>query len=223
MPIDRHGRVAGVVLAAGASTRMGHNKLFFEIDGEGLLHRAVRNALDGGLDPAIVVVGHEATRAVDTVADLYCSTVVNREYMQGINSSVRAGIAAVPEDAAAAVVILADMPFVSAGMIAALLMRYRETDARLVVSSYGDVTAPPTLYDRSLFGEFRAAAGQHPPARDVAREGTGGGCGKHIVRAHRDEASFVAWLPQLVTDVDVPEDFERVKALIEEGRHQHAR
>ena len=55
--------MAGVVLAAGSSTRMGRNKLFFELDGETLLRRVVRRALDAGLDPVLVVVGHESARA----------------------------------------------------------------------------------------------------------------------------------------------------------------
>jgi molybdenum cofactor cytidylyltransferase len=242
MPTDRDGRVAGVVLAAGTSTRMGRNKLFFEIEGKPLLHRTVRAALDGGLDPVIVVVGHEAPRAVESIADLYCQPVLNPNYAQGINSSVRVGIASVPEEADAAVVMLADMPFVSAGMIAALVMRYREAGVPLVVSSYGEVTAPPTLYDRALFAEFRLEPARLPDvppgvgSPPGGREGVGtpdppgdsrprgaGGCGKHIVNRHRHEATFIAWPLELLTDVDVPADYERVKTLIEEGSHQHAR
>jgi molybdenum cofactor cytidylyltransferase len=223
MSSDRNGRVAGVVLAAGASTRMGRNKLFLEIAGEPLLHRAVRRAIDSGLDPVIVVVGHERERAIDTVAELYCSTVVNPDFQEGISSSVRAGVAAVPPDVDAAVVILADMPLVSEGMIAALVMRYREERARLVVSSYGDVTAPPTLYDRSLFAELLGAAGHAAPMRETGAGDAAQGCGKRVVRRHLDEASFVAWPAELVADLDLPGDFERVKALIEEGSHQHAR
>jgi molybdenum cofactor cytidylyltransferase len=223
MSSDRNGRVAGVVLAAGASTRMGRNKLFLEIAGEPLLHRAVRRAIDSGLDPVIVVVGHERERAIDTVAELYCSTVVNPDFQEGISSSVRAGVAAVPPDVDAAVVILADMPLVSEGMIAALVMRYREERARLVVSSYGDVTAPPTLYDRSLFAELQGAAGHAAPMRETGAGDAAQGCGKRVVRRHLDEASFVAWPAELVADLDLPGDFERVKALIEEGSHQHAR
>ena len=59
MPAERSGAVAGVVLAAGSSTRMGRNKLYFELDGESLLRRVVRRALDAGLDPVLVVVGHD--------------------------------------------------------------------------------------------------------------------------------------------------------------------
>ena len=62
MPSERTGAVAGVVLAAGTSTRMGRNKLFLELDGEPLVRRAVGRASKAGLDPVIVVLGHEADR-----------------------------------------------------------------------------------------------------------------------------------------------------------------
>src|SRR4051794_13364080 len=63
MRSERAGGVAGVVLAAGASTRLGRNKLFIELEGESLLRRAVRRVSDAGLDPVVVVLGHEAERA----------------------------------------------------------------------------------------------------------------------------------------------------------------
>ena len=60
MPVERTGTVAGVVLAGGSSTRMGENKLLFDLDGESVVRRVVRQAAAAGLDPVIVVLGHEA-------------------------------------------------------------------------------------------------------------------------------------------------------------------
>jgi molybdenum cofactor cytidylyltransferase len=160
MPGDRSSSpVAGVVLAAGVSSRMGRNKMFLEIGGETLLHRAVRVAVDASLSPLIVVLGHEADRARALVADLACEPIVNANYLEGIQSSVRAAVEALPDTACAAVVLLADMPLVTSEMIATLVGRYRDGDAPLVVSIYGDVNAPPTLYDRSLFRELSTLAG----------------------------------------------------------------
>ena len=84
------------------------------------------------------------------------------------------------------------MPRVTAEMITALVERYRETAAPLVVSEYGGVHAPPTLYDRSLFAEIREMRGE--------------GCGRQVVRRHREEASAVAWPADRLADVDVPAD-----------------
>ena len=198
MPSERSGAVAGVVLAAGSSTRMGRNKLYFELDGETLLRRVVRRAIRAGLDPVIVVVGHEAERARAELAGLSCTPVDNPDHALGINRSLRTGISHVPERARAAVVMLADMPFVTSPMVAGLVARYRESTAPLVISAYGEVNAPPMLYDRALFSELRQMSGE--------------GCGRQVVRRHRHEAVAVSWPEAALQDVDVPEDYERIKA-----------
>jgi len=195
---DRSGPVAGVVLAAGASVRMGANKLLFEIEGEVLVHRAVRRASAAGLNPVIVVLGHEAERVRLTLADLRCQAVVNPAYARGVHESLRVGIGAVPPDALAAVVMLADMPFVTSAMIETLVERFRGGDAPLVVSEYGHVNAPPVLYGRALFDELRAVDGE--------------GCGKRVVQRHSHEAMTVSWPEEALSDLDVPEDVDRLQA-----------
>ena len=197
MPSERSGAVAGVVLAAGSSSRMGRNKLFFELDGETLLRRVVRRAIGAGLDPVIVVVGHEAERVRAALAELPCTAVDNPDHALGINRSLRTGISHVPERARAAVVMLADMPFVTSPMVASLVARYRESTAPLVISAYGDVNAPPMLYDRALFSELQQMSGQ--------------GCGRQVVRRHRHEAVAVSWPEAALQDIDVPEDYQRIK------------
>jgi molybdenum cofactor cytidylyltransferase len=207
MPSERSGPIAGIVLAAGASTRLGRNKLFVELDGEPLIRRAVRRAIDAGLAPVFVVLGHDADRARAALAGLACDPVVNEDYRRGVNSSVRAGISAAGA-ASAAVVILADMPLVTSAMIATLADRYRAGDAPLVVSDYGGVNAPPMLYDRSLFGELSSMEGE--------------GCGKQVVKRHRGEAVVVSWPETALADLDVPDDYERVKALASAEAADHA-
>jgi CTP:molybdopterin cytidylyltransferase MocA len=83
-------------------------------------------------------------------------------------------------------------------MMASLVEKYRESDAPLVVSDYEGVNAPPILYDRSLFGELATWEGQ--------------GCGKHVVNRHRHEAISASWPVEALTDLDSPEDYERLKA-----------
>jgi molybdenum cofactor cytidylyltransferase len=209
MPSDR-GSVAGIVLAAGASTRLGRNKLFIELEGESLLRRAVRRVSAAGLDPVIVVLGHEAERAREELAGLNCMPVLNPDYLRGVNSSVRAGIAAASQSAAA-VVVLADMPFVTSEMIATLADRYQTSTAPLVISDYGGVNAPPMLYDRSLFDELLSMEGE--------------GCGKQVVKRHRDEAIAVSWPTERLLDLDVPDDYDRAKALADKRKEAagHAR
>ena len=202
MPSDRVGAIAGVVLAAGTSTRMGQNKLFMELEGETLVRRVVGRASKAGFDPLIVVLGHEADRVQQALEGLSYRPVLNPEYARGVNSSLRAGIQAVSETAArAAVVVLADMPLVTTAMIETLIEKYRRSEAPLVISDYNGVNAPPMLYDRSLFGELAASEGQ--------------GCGKHVVKRHRHQAESASWPVEALMDLDAPEDYERVKASVE--------
>ncbi len=209
MPRDRSSTlVAGIVLAAGVSSRMGRNKMFLEIGGETLLRRAVRVAAGARLSPLVVVLGHEADRARALLDGLPCQPVVNADYMQGVQSSVRAGVEALPDTVGAAVVVLADMPLVSPDMIATLVRRYRDGAAPLVLSKYGDVNAPPTLYDRSLFSELTSLAGP--------------GCGKQVVKRHHREAMAVDWPFEVLTDLDEPADLERVTPLLDVRGGRHA-
>jgi molybdenum cofactor cytidylyltransferase len=201
MPADRSGSVAGVVLAAGSSIRMGRNKLLFDFDGEPLVRRAVHRAATAGLDPVVAVLGYEAElvrRELDGL-DPPCRIVVNPDYERGINSSLKTGIAALPAGTIAAVVMLADMPLVTAEMIATLVARYRASEAPLVISDYEGVNAPPMLYDRALFEELRVMEGE--------------GCGRQVVRRHQASAVVVAWPVAALTDLDVPGDYELVRSL----------
>jgi len=191
--------IAGVVLAAGSSTRMGHNKLLLELAGETLVRRAVRAAVTARLDPVIVVLGHEAERVGAQLDGLPCLPLLNPRFGEGVRTSLQAGVTRAAESAGALVVVLADMPFVTAEMIESVVARYRESGAPLVVSHYGDdVDAPPILYDRSLFAELLAI----PEDR----------CAKQVVRRHRGEAAVVTWPAQALRDVDIPEDYEEVRA-----------
>ncbi len=198
MPSDRSGAVAGVLLAAGTSSRMGSNKLLFELEGESILRGAARRALAAGVSPLLVVLGHEAERAERELAGLPCQVVINPGYEQGINSSLKAGVSAVPAEAQAVVVMLADMPFVTPEMLAGLIARFRSSDAPLVISDYEGVNAPPMLYDRSLFGELLTMTGE--------------GCGRQVVKQHRGEAEVLSWPASALTDLDVPDDYTRVKS-----------
>ena len=190
--------VAGILLAAGAATRMGRNKLLIELAEEPLVRRAARRALEAGLDPLVVVLGHEADRARLALAGLPCTLVENPRHAEGMNTSLSAGVAAVPAAAEAALVLLADMPFVEPAMIAALVARWRESGAPVVASRYGAVSAPPTLYGRALF--------------PLLMGGTGEGRGREVVRGQGDRARFVDWAPAALADLDVAEDVARARA-----------
>jgi molybdenum cofactor cytidylyltransferase len=197
MPPERP-RVAAVVLAAGSSRRMGRNKLLLDLGGETLVRRAVRAAVEAGVDEVVVVLGHEEPRVRAELAGLACTPLVNADHAEGAGTSVRTGVRHASASADAIVIVLADMPFVTAEMIAALVARYRAARPPLVASRYGDVQAPPTLYDRALFEELLQIPGERGA--------------KQVVRRHEREAMVVAWPEGALRDIDVPADYEGARA-----------
>jgi molybdenum cofactor cytidylyltransferase len=194
-------RIAGVVLAAGLSSRMGRNKMLLQLGGRSLVRRAVETALSACLDPVLVVVGHERERVESELRGLTCMPVHNPDYAAGMNTSLRAGIRALAEDVEAAVLLLGDMPLVEASMLRALVETFRRERKPLVISTYDGVIAPPILYGRALFDELRALEAE--------------ACGKSIVKRHRAEAAELRWPKEALTDLDAPEDLERVRARLE--------
>jgi len=196
--------VAGVVLAAGASTRMGSNKLLLPLDGESVVRRATRIAIEARLDPVIVVLGHDAERVREQLAELDCVSVVNPDHARGAGTSLRAGATRADQTGAQALVLmLSDMPFVTTAMVATLAARWRETGAPLVVSHYGGVQAPPALFDRRLFAELMGS--------DDLRGA------KPVIQRHQADALVVEWPGSALQDLDVATDYEQVCARLAES------
>jgi molybdenum cofactor cytidylyltransferase len=179
---------------------MGRNKLLLELDGETVVARAVRAASAAGLAPVVVVLGHESERVLAAIAGLTCVPIVNPLFAAGKGTSLQAGVAEVSSgsDAGAVVVMLADMPFVTKDMLAAVAARHRDSAAPMVVSRYGEINAPPMLYARSLFAELLALPGE--------------ACGKEMIRRHRGEAEIIAWPEEALADIDSPADYGRIRA-----------
>ena len=182
---------------------MGRNKLLLDLGGETVIRRAVRAAVDGGLDPVVVVLGHEAERVRAELSGVLFRPVLNPDHARGVGTSLQVGVTEVLTSAAALVVILADMPFVTASMIATVVERYRSTAAPVVVSRYGETEAPPTLFDRSLFAELLSIAGER--------------CARQVARRHEHEASVVAWPAEALRDLDVAGDYQDVRAFLAKG------
>ncbi|PSQ29418.1 nucleotidyltransferase family protein [Halobacteriales archaeon QS_9_67_15] len=159
-------RVAGVLLAAGTSSRFGEaNKLLATRDGDPLVRHAARTLLDAGVDPVVVVVGHEADRVVDALDGLDVTFVRNPDYRQGQTTSVRAGIDAVRDrgdahDAPdAAVVALGDMPFVDPETIGTLVVAYAAGVGDALAAAYEGTRGNPVLFDRRFFGDLTDVSG----------------------------------------------------------------
>ena len=195
--------IGAVILAAGASRRMGTNKMLLPVDGEPMVRHTVRAAIGAGLDPVVVVLGHEPERARQALAGLACSFVTSDDHTGPTSASLHAGLRALEaaqtsggEPVGATVVLLGDMVRVTEGMIRDLVKSARTGRAPLEVSRYGDVLAPPLLFQRVLWPELLAWTGE--------------GCGKAVVRAHQAEATMHDWPAEALRDVDTPTDYEEL-------------
>lgn len=189
-----------IVLAAGASSRMGESKQLLRLRGETLLRRAVNAALDSRCRPVIVVTGASLRALRDEVVGTGAIIAVNQAWAEGMGSSIRCGIvaleAATAGRAEAAVLMLCDQPFVTGEVINRLLEAYRAGASPLVASLYeaqGEKTrGVPALFGRPLFPELMGLRGA---------EGA-----KRIIAQHSSEASVIA-MPEAAFDVDTPRDY----------------
>ncbi len=187
-------RAGAVILAAGASTRMGRNKLLLDVVGTPMVRRAAAIATDAGLSPVVVVVGNDETLVRAALDGITCTFATNPDFTGPTSTSLHVGLHALAPDVDAVVVLLADMVRVSSDMLRALVISAQGSEAPLCVSRYADVLAPPLLFRRALWPELLAWHGE--------------GCGKAVVRAHQHEALIHDWPLDALQDIDTPADYQ---------------
>ena len=159
--------IAGLLLASGASRRFGSDKLLAPLDGRPLI-RWSAESLAGVVDTTFVVV-REISDALRTALDgTSIEWVVNGEADSGMASSIRAGIAALP-NAEAAIVALADQPLLDPSVTRLLVERWRRGGAHAVAPLYADGRGHPVLFDASLYSKLLALDGDRG-ARSVLDE-----------------------------------------------------
>jgi molybdenum cofactor cytidylyltransferase len=192
-------KIAGVVLAAGRSSRMGTlNKLLIGVDGKPMVRHAVEATLAAGLAPVIVVTGHERDRVTAALAGLPVTLVHNADYAQGLSTSLRAGLAAVPAEAEGALIGLADMPRVTAGELKRLIAAFDPREGRaIVVPTRQGKRGNPVLWARQFFAEMRTVAG------DVGA--------RHLIGVYPELVAEVEMTGDgVLTDIDTPQALARL-------------
>lgn len=161
---------AALVLAAGSATRFGDQKLVAPLRGEPLVRRVVENVLDSGADPVVVVLGHEADAVEEALAGLPVATVRNPDHREGMASSIRAGIRALPEGCDGVVVVLGDQPEVDAGLIDRVLEADAQGSAAVVAPVYREGQGNPVLFRAAVFPELLELRGDRGARSVVERD-----------------------------------------------------
>lgn len=151
--------VAGIVLAAGTSSRFGSgNKLLAMYGGQAMVRSVVEGALATELDPVIVVTGHDAGGVERALSGVDVVFVHNADFETGQASSLKTGIAAVPDACSGAMVLLGDMPEISAEIISQLLDEFAD-EASIVAPRHNGVRGNPVILGRGSFAEVQRTGG----------------------------------------------------------------
>jgi molybdenum cofactor cytidylyltransferase len=186
-------KIAAIVLAAGSSSRMGRNKLLADIGGAPMVRRVVEAATRSTAEPVIVVTGSEGDKTKSAVAGAEVKFVENPEFATGLSSSLKRGVRAVPVDCDGAVILLGDMPDVSAALVDKLIAAFNPAKGRAIcVATRGGKRGNPVLFARRFFPEIEGIEG------DVGARGMIGAYPELVCEAEADDDAPLI-------DIDTPE------------------
>jgi len=191
MTTRRSTTLHALILAAGASRRFGSPKQLVRFDGQSLLQRAVAHASELLGSAVTVVLGAHAAEIAETLPTGSAGVLINRDWQEGIASSIRIGVQRLPGACDGVMLVLADQPLVGSETLRRLMTAWRRQPRNIIASRYGSVTGVPAIFPRWCFSdltELRGDAG----ARIVIRRYS-----DHVVRlAH----------PEAAVDIDYPDD-----------------
>jgi molybdenum cofactor cytidylyltransferase len=190
--------VSAVVLAAGMSRRMGTPKQLLRMNGKTVLERTLESVRASNVGEIVLVLGHAAGSIEKAISTDRMKVVHNQDFQQGMGTSLRAGLAAVDAEASAALIVLADQPFVRAETLNRLIACHQESRPDIIIPLYKGFRGNPVLLDRSVFPELEELRG------DV-------GC-RAIFGSHTEN---IRKLPVedmgILLDIDGPEEYQKLE------------
>jgi len=195
---ETYRRVAAIMLAAGAGTRMnGRIKQLLPWRGKTLIENAIALAMRSHAHETVVVLGAHAGAIQSVVEKAGARIVVNPQWEDGPSTSIRAGLTALAPEIAAAIFVNMDQPFLTREVIDALIQRYRETDTLIIASVFAGKHGSPVLFDRAHFSELKNLQGEQGGRELLAKY--------PVARMEFDDA-------RLGIDVDTWEEYEQLNA-----------
>jgi molybdenum cofactor cytidylyltransferase len=197
MSRDRE-RIAGLILAAGASTRMGRPKQLLRVHGQTLLDRILREALNSELDKIFLILGYQAHEIKRNLGHSLVhgklQVIENRQYAQGISSSIIAGLSAIEANYEHMMILLADLPHINSRLINLLILGYLESGLPIGAIQVKSKRSHPVIFGKALYRELRKLRG------DVGAKSL---CEKFGDRVCLVEPDFC----YNDRDIDTPEDY----------------
>ncbi|MCU0348867.1 MAG: nucleotidyltransferase family protein [Saprospiraceae bacterium] len=188
-------KIAALILAAGASTRLGQPKQLVQLAGKTLLERACETALSIDNQAVVVVLGAHCEAIKPAIEHLPVKTHVNENWQAGMGSTIAFGMAQLPPDADAVLLLLCDQPFVTYDLLENLVGKWRENPSHVIASAYGGSFGPPAVFGKRYFAELAALNGQQGA--------------KKLMERHREQRLLVDF-PEGEMDVDTEEDLKRL-------------
>ncbi|XGV96632.1 MAG: NTP transferase domain-containing protein [Leptolyngbya sp. BL-A-14] len=188
-----------ILLAAGASTRMGSPKQLLPYRGRSLLRYMAEVALASNCDPIVVVLGANSDRIRPTIADFPLHIIENNQWSEGMGGSIRTGveqITRINQQLDAMMVMLCDQPFVTASSLHQLIEAYQLHRSQVVASAYANILGVPALFSRALFPDLLSLTA------DVGA--------KVLIQQYRDQVYAVPF-PEGMIDLDTPEDYQQIR------------
>jgi molybdenum cofactor cytidylyltransferase len=180
-----------LVLAAGASTRLGQPKQLVQLNGRPALHIAVSNAVVVAGNAVTVVVGAKANELTYLLSHSPASSIVNRQWEEGIASSLRCGLSVVPPSADAVMIVLGDQVCVTADDLKRLLAAWNKQENDIAAATYERTVGVPAIFPRWCFSELASLRGDEGARKIIQRNPD------RVVRVPMPNASI---------DLDTPED-----------------
>jgi molybdenum cofactor cytidylyltransferase len=184
-----------IILAAGASTRFGSPKQLVRVAGRPLLHSAIAHAADVAGSAVTVVLGAHAAELTPLLTHSQALIVINRDWREGIASSIRTGVSKLPPSCNAVLLMLADQAAVSAEDLKRLVSAWRRQPDYVVAARYGMTTGVPAVFPRSVFSDLAALRG------DVGA--------RALLQRNPDRVVRVP-MASAAIDIDTPEDLLKI-------------
>jgi molybdenum cofactor cytidylyltransferase len=200
-PKDENPWISAVILAAGTSSRMGQPKQLLPVGETTILERTIRNLLAVQFHEIVLVLGSSAEaieRHLGASLREHLKIVINQSFKQGLAASLRVGLSSVDSRSVAALIALADQPFVRPETLRQIIQEARTAHAKIAVPFYQGQRGNPVLLDRSLFAEAMALEG------DV-------GCRAIFPRHLTEIVNVNVEDPGVLLDIDDPAQYQRLK------------